>query len=107
MPQFQSASYYEPGRLVTLSGTPEYFGNPPNKNNTNAVWCLSNISDPNRQSTMHLEAQIGTYQRVVVWGGTDRTLGHRAGFPGGTTAYGGQDILLIYLTGGYDTGYAV
>jgi hypothetical protein len=103
----QYASSYEPGRLVTLTGTPEFFGNPPNKNNTNGVYCMVNILDDNRQSTMHLEAQIGTYHRVVAWGGTDRDSGHRGGFPGHNTGYGGQDILLIHLTGGYDTGYAV
>lgn len=101
------SSRYVPGRLVGVDAQSQQFGAPTLKNYGTAVYCMTNILDANRQSTSFAEAIIGTFHRVVAWGGTDRTLGHRAGFAGGTAAYSGQDILLIHLSGMSDTGYAL
>ena len=108
---------YEPGRLIAIDAYGEEFSG---KNNGFEVFCMTNIADPSRQSTGRAETAIGIFHRVVAWGGTARSDGHRAGFPGGDPnseptytneygahVYGGQDILLIYLTGTRDTGYAL
>ena len=100
-------SRYKPGRLVTIDAQAQTFPNPPNKRNGYAVYCMVNILDENRQTVQHAESAIGTYHRVISWGGTNRDSGYRAGFPGDDTGYGGQDILLIYLSGTNDTGYAL
>lgn len=98
-------SFYYPGRLIGIDATGETYSG---KNNGQKVYSMTNIMDNNRQTTSYAEAVIGVYHRVVAWGGTARNLGHRAGFPGGGSGtYQGQDILLIYLNGGLDTGYAL
>jgi hypothetical protein len=96
----QNDAYYKPGRLVLLDGAPESF-------KTGGYHCMVNMNMTSRFSAGSNGCMaIGVYHRVVAWAGTDRDSGHRAGFPGHNTGYAGQDILLIYLTGSNDGGYA-